>query len=332
MKARCLISDSNDPYFNLATEDWIFHDLDPEQHILFLWRNEECVILGRNQNPWTECDVQKLKENNVNLVRRHSGGGTVYQDLGNSIFTFLSSKEKYDKKRNFSIIINALQRFNIKAEQIGRNDILVQEKKISGSAFKEKQDRAFHHGTLMINVDLNKLEQYLTPSKRKLISKGTKSVRSRVSNIATFNPEITHDALMEAIIDEFFKTYDAEKNIETLNKDSLKEIPSLKRYYEKLKSDSWVYGETPEFTHKLEERFDWGGVEVLLNCKEGKIKETKIFSDALNAEMIKELENKLTNIDYNKDSVRESINDLKSKLTSSEQHLEEFSNWMASLI
>jgi len=123
MKARCLISDSNDPYFNLATEDWIFHDLNPEQHILFLWRNEECVILGRNQNPWTECDVQKLKENNVNLVRRHSGGGTVYQDLGNSIFTFLSSKEKYDKKRNFSIIINALQKFDIKAEQIGRNDI-----------------------------------------------------------------------------------------------------------------------------------------------------------------------------------------------------------------
>jgi len=100
-KPICFISQSNDPYLNLAIEDHIFNDMNPGQHILFLWRNSDCVIIGRNQNPWVECNVRKLKEDNVKLVRRHSGGGAVFQDLGNSIFTFMSSKEKYNKKTKF---------------------------------------------------------------------------------------------------------------------------------------------------------------------------------------------------------------------------------------
>src|SRR3989344_1073175 len=111
--AKCYISETHDPFFNLATEDWIFRDMNPNQHILFLWRNSPTVVIGRNQNPWAECHLNKMEENKVNLVRRQSGGGAVFQDLGNTNFTFLSSRKNYDKNRNFQIIINALKKFGI---------------------------------------------------------------------------------------------------------------------------------------------------------------------------------------------------------------------------
>src|SRR3989344_1875354 len=163
-KAKCLISKTHDPFLNLAIEDWIFNDLSPNNEILFLWQNDRSVIIGRNQNPHAECNLKKMGEERVNLVRRHSGGGAVFQDLGNMNFTFLSSRSNYDRKKNFQIIINALKKFNISAETSGRNDIFVESSKISGSAFKEKPDRAFHHGTLMIHVNLDELQNYLTPS------------------------------------------------------------------------------------------------------------------------------------------------------------------------
>jgi len=322
IKARCLISESNDPWFNLATEDWIFNDLKAEEHILFLWRNKECVIIGRNQNPWTECNLAMMREDGVDLVRRHSGGGAVYQDLNNSIFTFLSPKSGYDKKRNFDIIVNSLKKFGINAEQVGRNDILVDGRKVSGSAFKEKTDRAFHHGTLMIDVDLSKLGNYLTPSKKKMEAKGTKSVVSRVVNLKEFNSFINHDKLMDTIIDEFFSTYGIEKNVEKLSKDDLEKNPGLMKYYEMLKSDSWVLGKTPEFSHHLEQRFEWGGIDLHLDCEEGMIKDVKIFSDALNVEMIKLLEENLKGVAYERDAIERKLGELEG------DEVREFGDWL----
>jgi len=326
VKAKCLISESNDPWFNLATEDWIFNDMNPEEHVLFLWRNRECVIIGRNQNPWTECNLTMMRENGVDLVRRHSGGGAVYQDLNNSIFTFLSPKGEYDKKRNFDIITNALKKFGVNAEQIGRNDILVDGRKVSGSAFKEKTDRAFHHGTLMINVDLSKLGNYLTPSKKKMEAKGMKSVRSRVANLKEFNLEITHEKLMDAIISEFFSVYGCDKNIESLNNWNLEQNPGLLRYYEMLKSDDWIFGKTPEFSHYLERRFDWGGIDLHLDCEDGRIRKAKIFSDALNVEMIAEIEEALRGCEYSKEGVEESFRGV--KVEGVEDQVREFGEWL----
>jgi lipoate-protein ligase A len=175
-KVRVLISETFDPWFNIATEEWIFRDMDPSIQILFLWRNEKTVVIGRFQNPWSECNTQKMEEDGIKLSRRHSGGGAVFHDLGNTNFTFLSSKTSYSKDANNKIILNALKEFNIEAFTSGRNDILVAtsdgDKKISGSAFKETKDRAFHHGTLLIDSDMTKLGLYLNPNIKKLQSKG----------------------------------------------------------------------------------------------------------------------------------------------------------------
>lgn len=325
---RCLISDTFDPWFNLATEDWIFHDMDPSEHVLFLWRNDKTVVMGRNQNPWAECNIEKMNLNNVRLVRRQSGGGAVFQDLGNTCFTFLSPKGEYDKKRNFQIIINALKKFGIDAETSGRNDLIVDGRKVSGSAFKENPDRAFHHGTLMINVNLGELANYLTPSQKKLESKGTSSVKSRVANLSEFCEEISHDLLAQAIISEFFKTYGIEEKVEVLDNGTLKEIPELSKYYEMLKSKDWIFGESPDFDHHLEERFEWGMVDLHLNAEGGKITGVKIFSDCLNTNLVDVLEKALLGADYNSVSIISRTSLLKEENPELAGYIDDFNSWI----
>ncbi len=328
----CYISNTHDPYLNLAIEDWIFNDLSPNQEILFLWQNDPSVIIGRNQNPYAECNLNKMNEKKINLVRRHSGGGAVFQDLGNMNFTFLSSKDNYDKIRNFHIIINSLKKFNINAETSGRNDLLVEGKKVSGSAFKEKSDRAFHHGTLMMHVNLDELQNYLTPSLKKLQAKGTTSVRSRVANLKEFNQLITYQSLSNAIIEEFFSFYNSKKALQSLDHEKLKENKELSNYYHLLKSDNWRLGETPEFTHHLEERLSWACLDIHLNVNGNIIKGVKIFSDALDTELIQLIEISLKDIEYNIDSIQNAIISLKSIHPSSKDHLDELENWIVNQI
>ncbi len=327
-KAKCLISETHDPFFNLATEDWIFKDMDAKEHILFLWRNEKTVVIGRNQNPWAECNLAKMNEHNVHLVRRQTGGGAVFQDLGNTNFTFLSSKDSYDKQRNFQIIIKALAKLGIKAEFSGRNDLVVEGRKISGSAFREMPDRAFHHGTILINANLGELAEYLTPSQKKLIAKGTTSVRSRVANISEFNEGLVHNLVVNAVIDEFFTEHGCQKKIETLNHNNLKEIPEINKYYSHLKSHEWRFGETPHFQHQLNERFDWGTIDLHLNTEAGKIIKAKIFSDCLDTDFIEKLEESLNGVDYNKNQVITKLQYLKEKLPQSINQIQDIQNWV----
>eukprot|EP01125_Pyxidicula_operculata_P019706 TRINITY_DN7166_c0_g2_i1.p1 TRINITY_DN7166_c0_g2~~TRINITY_DN7166_c0_g2_i1.p1 ORF type:complete len:241 (+),score=17.29 TRINITY_DN7166_c0_g2_i1:33-755(+) len=210
-KVVVLKSTSNDAIFNLATEEWIFRELNPEKQTLFLWRNGPTVVIGKHQNPWKECHISNMEQAGVTLARRQSGGGAVYQDLGNTCFTFLSSKNDYSIERNMSIICNALKEdFNINVQVTGRNDITLvgDGRKISGSAFKQTNKSCFHHGTIMINVDVDALTNYLNPNILKLQSKGVSSVRGRVANLSQISSSpIDHDLLSQSIINQFFKTY-----------------------------------------------------------------------------------------------------------------------------
>jgi len=326
---KCLISDSTDPWFNLAVEDWIFNNL--EEETLFLWRNAECVIIGRNQNPWAECDVNRMKQDGINLVRRETGGGTVFQDLGNSIFSFLSKEEDYDKDSNFGIVVSALKKMGIEAVQEGRNDIVVNDRKISGSAFKTKNGKSLHHGTLLIDADIAKLSGYLTPHAKKLESKGTKSVAKRVVNVREI-VDVDHDKFCEALIEEYFASKNTEKNVQILDKEDLARIPELKEKYEFLKSHDWIFGESPEFTHKMEERFDWGLVEVNLLCESGIVKDSKIFSDALNAEMIHALAESFKGISYDKKEFVSKVNELSDRMPHERENLNSFSSWISAQV
>jgi lipoate-protein ligase A len=329
---RVMISETFDPWFNIATEDWIFRDMDPEVKILFLWRNDKTVVIGRFQNPWTECNTQKMEEDGIRLARRQSGGGAVYHDLGNTNFTFLSSKEGFDKKANNSIITNALNSFGLKTYPSGRNDILVEtndgDKKISGSAFKETKDRSFHHGTLLINADMAKLGLYLNPNIKKLQSKGITSVRARVTNLQDLSAELTHQSVCQKIIQEFFDYYQSECPIEMLDHEYLKTIPALNTHYQKMSDWDWRFGEAPQFNHQMSERFDWGMVEVHLDVTKAFVEKSQIFSDSLHPEMIEQLMASLVKIPYTKQAFQIAIRKVAADLPMIKDYLEEFEAWI----
>lgn len=206
-RLRLLISESFDPWFNLAVEETIFRQMPADQRVMFLWRNADTVVIGRAQNPWKECNTRRMEEDNVRLARRSSGGGAVFQDLGNTCFTFMAGKPEYDKSISTKIIVDGLARVGINAEVSGRNDLVLNTddgpRKISGSAYRETRDRGFHHGTLLINSDLNRLADYLNPDPKKLQAKGITSVRSRVTNLCELVSDISHEKVCEGIVKSF---------------------------------------------------------------------------------------------------------------------------------
>jgi lipoate-protein ligase A len=332
-KLRVLRTESVNPWFNLATEDWIYRELDPEIPTLFLWRNQETVVIGRSQNPWVECRLDQMEADGVLLARRQSGGGAVFHDLGNTNFTFLSSRKEYDRARNLKVILNAVQKkYQITAEASGRNDMIVQSddgpRKFSGSAFRESRDRAFHHGTLLIQANLERLSRYLTPDPRKIVSKGRASVRSRVVNLTELNPKINHQDLCSEIIRQFFIDQQGDCEVEFLDPDHLEQKPGLIAFFEKSKSWDWNYGESPQFTHQMETRFSWGGITVHLESKSAMIEEIRFFSDSLVPDLIDALGPRLQGKTYSKESAADAVVSLSSAFPELENEIRDIANWL----
>ncbi len=319
-KIRVYTAEHHNPWFNLATEDWLFKNFPEDEHLLFLWRNHPCIVIGRFQNPWMECDLEKMKNNDIFLSRRQSGGGAVYHDLGNTNFTFMSPASHYSDRRNFSIILGALEKLGITGEVSGRNDLLVDGKKFSGSAFKKNKQKAFHHGTLLINADLSGVSSYLTPDKDKLISKGIRSVASRVTNLHDIVPGVTHESITEAIIEEFFETYGERVEVEDLSIDRLSQERSLYETYKTYSSWQWLYGSSPKFTHPISQRFDWGGIAFDLKIESGVIHDLEIASDALSVEFIEYLQKVLPGTTYTQDAVYHAVVDNIASLLSEDYH------------
>ncbi len=328
MKLRILKSAVTNPWFNLATEDWIFNTLNPDSHTLFLWRNSETVVIGRSQNPWVECKTDKMEADDVFLARRQSGGGAVFHDLGNTNFTFLSPSDAYDQEANFTVIINALKKLGIDATLSGRNDMQVGDRKISGSAFRHAADRSFHHGTLLVNANMQKLGDYLNPHPLKLKAKGIKSVRARVANLVDFNETINHETLSDAIIEAFCEYHGESAQVEQLDEASLAKQPTLNAYYQQMADWDWRFGKTPEFTHHVETRFDWGMMDVHMDVKQAMITEVVIFSDALNVELIDLLKETLTGIRYNKKEIQAKLDKLAKAQPELAAQVGDFEQWL----
>lgn len=283
-KTKIVYTSTSDPWWNLSVEEYLFNNVNENECILYLWRNNDTVVIGKHQNPWRECKVNMLESQEGRLARRLSGGGAVFHDIHNLNFTFILKKDDYDLERQVNVILNAVKKVGIDAKMTGRNDITVDGKKFSGNAFCFRRGNAFHHGTILIATDFGKLSKYLQVSKEKIKSKGVKSVQSRVTNLIEYNPDLNIDkmaeAFMEAFQEEYGKAEDILYNVDFINQEELNKL------YEKYKSWDWRFGESPKFDLDIETRFEWGEIQIGLKLHDAVIKEAKVYSDALDEEFI----------------------------------------------
>ena len=285
MKALVCESRSTDPHYNLALEETLLTHAE-NAVILYLWQNQNTVVIGRNQNPWKECRTALLEQEGGHLARRLSGGGAVFHDLGNLNFTFLLPQSLYDLDRQLTVIQTAVRAFGIDAQRSGRNDILAEGRKFSGNAFYKNGKQAYHHGTILIDADMDRLGRYLNPSKAKLAAKGVDSVRSRVGNLRELCSTITVDA-MKAALTEAFSTF-CDSPVEKLD------LPPDPALLERYQSWEWNYGRKLPFTFEWEDRLDFGCVRIEAAVEHGILQRAKVYSDAMDWQLPARLEQALT--------------------------------------
>lgn len=292
------------PHWNLAMEQHLLEQVTPGCCILYLWQNQNTVVIGRNQNAFKECRTTLLEQEGGHLARRLSGGGAVFHDLGNLNFTFLVPQAGYDLDRQFSVIQEAVRSFGIPAEKSGRNDVLAEGRKFSGNAFYRNGTQAYHHGTLLVDVDMQKMGRYLNPSKAKLQSKGVDSVRSRVVNLRELNPDITIDKLKAAMAEAFSKVYGLP--LERISENAL-DMPYVDALCQKNGSWEWLYGQKIPFTFEWEDRFPWGGIQIALQVENGIVEQARVYSDAMDWTIPPKLEQALTGCRFAADVLGQAI-------------------------
>ena len=305
-------STTTDPYTNLAVEEYLTLQAEPGECILYLWQNAHTVVIGRNQNCWKECRVSELEADGGHLVRRLSGGGAVYHDLGNLNFTFCMRKEDADVDRQLQVIIEAVASFGLTAEKTGRNDVTINGQKFSGNAFFDSKGYYYHHGTLLLNVDTASMSRFLNPSKAKLQSKGVDSVRSRVVNLSSLCPDITVDTIKQAIFTAFSKVYGLPAVPLCVKR---LEQTAIQKGRERFSSDRWKYGPKIPFTNRLEQRFSWGEVSLDLHVNEGMITKALLSSDSMEADWFSDIGAEFQGLPYRTDILCKALNQ------SLEQHL-----------
>ena len=279
-------SRQTDPRHNLALEELLLHRVKPGECILYLWQNQHTVVIGRNQHAENECRIQALEADGGHLVRRLSGGGAVYHDLGNLNFTFLVTGEDYDVAKQTETILRAVQLVGIHAEKNGRNDLTVDGQKFSGHAYYRTGNQCYHHGTLMVAVDMAPLEKYLNVSPLKLQAKGVQSVRSRVANLRDFRPELTIQELEEALETAFSQVYGLP--VQSLRYEDLDQ-QALAEGQARFSRPEWIYGDSRPMAVSREARFDWGLLRLDYDQQNGVITQAALWSDGLDADFLSQV-------------------------------------------
>ena len=307
-----IINKKTDPRYNLALEEYVLKNLETEEDIILLWQNEPAIIIGRNQNTIEEINVEYVKEKNIHVVRRTSGGGAVYHDLGNLNYTFVTNnlKDNLNNYRKFTEpVIDALKDLGVPAEFSGRNDIVVDGKKISGNAQSYYKNRMFHHGTILLNIDLDDVAKMLKVKADKIESKGIKSTRSRVNNILPyFKKKMSMEEFIDFLLKHILKTDNIDEKTYHLTEEDYLAIDKLMK--DKYMTWEWNYGESPEFSILKERRYAGGNLQFHLDVKEGIIKDAKLYGDFLGKLDVKDITNLIKGVKYREEDVREKLKDL----------------------
>lgn len=288
IKLRVFVSESLDVYHNQAIEKYFLDRIEDDEVILYLWQNDRTIVIGANQDAYGECDIEKLEKDGGHLARRITGGGAVYHDKGNLNFTFITPKALYDLSKQEEVILKALDCLGIKAAKTGRNDLVIDGRKFSGHAYYKGKKSSLHHGTLMLEVDEGRLQEYLRVSLAKLHSKNVASVRSRIINLKSVREDLDLDTLKKALIHSAELIY--ETKAEPYTAFDQEELTKLEAQF---KDGKWRYGKLYKEGRVIEKRFDFGTVRIVYVMEEDQIKDLSVFTDALDTDLFDGLERRL---------------------------------------
>jgi len=296
-------TDSTDPAYNLAFEEYVLTNC-TEGNILILWQNDNAVIIGRNQNTAQEIDCAFVAANGIRVIRRNTGGGAVYHDLGNLNYSFITD-DSADRKGFTEPVVKALQGLGLDACSSGRNDILVNGLKVSGTAQQISKGRILHHGTLLFDSDPSMIAGALTPDPTKFQSKGVKSVRSRVGNIRA---QLVQDMDLQAFWRYLERSLAESLIFSSLTEQEIQKVLQLKA--EKYDTWEWNYGKSPAYALHNKQRFPGGMLDVHLSVAGGKITGIKIYGDFLAVRPVEILETGLVDCLCRADALRATLDRL----------------------
>lgn len=300
-----------DPRINLAIEEYALKNLDINETYLLFYINEPSIIIGKNQNTIEEINTEYVEKNGIHVVRRLSGGGAVYHDLGNLNFSFIT-KDDGDSFHNFrkftEPVVNALRKLGVNAELSGRNDLLAEGRKISGNAQFSTRGRMFSHGTLLFDSEIESVVSALNVKKDKIESKGIKSIRSRVANISEFLSEkVTIEEFRSLLLKNIFDGQDDIPEYVLTEKD-WENIHELSK--ERYQNWDWNYGKSPKFNLQHSHRFPVGQIDVRFEVNKGVIENCKIYGDFFGVGDVTEIEDKLTGLKYEKSQITGALEDV----------------------
>ena len=298
---------TTDPSFNLAAEQYVFDSLPKEYDYFMLWQNDNAVIIGKYQNTLSEINSRYIKDNNVKVVRRLSGGGAVYHDMGNLNFTFITNavSGSIDLKPFCEVIVNALSEIGIKADINGRNDITIDGKKFSGNSQYLREGRVMHHGTIMFASDLNKVENALNVDADKMESKGIKSVKSRVTSISEhLTQDVSLEDFRKILLDSILKNTPGEEYIFT--PEDTEKIEKIKA--ERYDTFEWNYGKSPVCEIVRSQRIPLcGKVEAYISCNHSLIESVEFHGDFFSGSDPSILAEKLKGVPFTEDGLRSAL-------------------------
>ncbi len=297
-------------HYNLALEEWVLENLKDDIYIL-LWRNDNSIIIGRNQNTAQEINQAYVKEHDIDVIRRPTGGGAVYHDLGNLNFSIIADAENavdIDFELYTQPVLRALREMGVDVELKGRNDILIDGKKCTGLAQRISNNRILHHGAMLFDTDLTTLSKALNVRRDKMESKGVKSVVSRVTNIKPYIKEdVDVIGFRELLKKAMFHEYDEVPEYH-LSEEQLAEIKKLQA--DKYDTWEWNYGRSPQTNFQNDKRFEGAGVlDIRLDVQDGAIKEATFYGDFFGAKDKKILEDALIGAQFTPNGVTKALSD-----------------------